>query len=414
VEDREPQGLMDRRVVLFAAIILIPVLFILSVRWVTAHFASARFAPAVQTVQRPTPPATATPLTVPISVDHGHFQTGLSVNSYGCPGCVPYGQTDTQWARGLLDMQEQTGARWVEMEIDLYQHGIDATDVTAQGPTSTPPSAIAYGVRLAHHDGLHVFIVPHLKEGTDAAHNWCGAAVLTSTKAAQAWFASYWQALKPYLEVAQQEGIEQFALNNECNSSSPGLHIEQAPSALWQTLIAEARSVYHYSLGYNMNWQNSRRWSAQPWMSDPGLSYLGISMYQPATNQRQPLSLKQIEAVWSHTFLPELDGFSQACQNKPLILSEIGYTDTADALYRPFDTSAHAPRDPQLQADAYRAAIQAAVGDTRIDGIYFWAWGTGNYGADQFAPNHRPAAQVLRSLYALIAIIEGTMQGTMP
>jgi hypothetical protein len=258
---------------------------------------------------------------------------------------------------------------------------------------------VAYGVREAHNDGLHVFIVAHLKEGSSAALNWCGPAVLQSAGAAQAWFASYWQALKPYLTVAQQEGAEQFALANECNSANPGQHIEEASPGLWHTLIAEARSVYQYSLSYNMNWQGGSTWRAQPWMSDPGLSFIGVSMYQPATTRTEPLTLKQIESVWTRTFLQELDGFSRACHNKPIILSEIGYKNTADALYRPFDTSTNSPPDPQLQANAYQAAVSAALGDTRIDGIYFWDWGTGDYHTDKFAPNNLPAAQVLHTLY---------------
>jgi hypothetical protein len=402
VDDHETRtGLFDRTVVLFAAMVLIPIVFIISVRWVTGWFAPPVAQTDRQTVMS-TPSPSPTPHPVIIAVDHAHFQTGVAVNSYGCPSCIPYGRTDTQWAEGLYDMQKQTDAHWVEIEIDLYQNGINATSVTDHGPTSTPPDAVAFGVQEAHNDGLHVFIVVHLKEGTDAARNWCGPAVLTSSSAARTWFASYWQATEPYLEVAQRVGAEQFALANECNSSDPGQHIEQASPALWHALIAEARGVYHYALGYNMNWQATSPWRAQPWMSDRGLSFIGISMYQPATNSPAPLTLTQIQSVWARTFLPEIDNFSKACGNKPILLSEIGYKDTADALYRPFDTATNSPPDPQLQANAYQAAIKAALGDRRIDGIFAWDWGTGNYGADKFAPNNLPAAQVLHALYQTV------------
>ena len=391
---------LDRTVIVFVAILLVPILFIVMLRWTTAQFASRSSTP---TTVSATP--TSTPVPTPIPVDHTHFQTGVALNSYGCPGCIPYGQTDTDFALGLVDMHKQTDAGWVEMEIDLYQNGIYGTRVTDQGPTSTPPTALANGVREAHSDGLHVFIVPHLKEGAGAALNWCGPAVLRSAAAAQAWFASYFQALSPYLKVAEEEGVEQFALGNECSSSTPGLHIEQASAALWHTLITEARSIYHYSLGYDMNWQGTSHWKAQSWMRDPGLSFIGVSMYQPLVHSPKSLTLAEIENVWNHTFLPEIDGFSTSCGDKPIILTEIGYWNdvyalygSPNGLYGPY-TPMPGPSDPILQADAFQGAVEAALGDSHLDGIYIWDWGSGNFSSDKFAPNNLPAAQTLHTLY---------------
>ncbi len=389
------------------AMVVAPILLVLTIVAFGVLWTSGQFTPRPGRA-RMIATSTTTPSSESIPVDHAHFQAGVALISYGCPTCIPYGPTDAAFAAGLVDMRQQTDAGWVEMDIDLYQDGIYGTNVTNQGPTTTPPDALANGVREAHKDGLHVFIVPHLKEGTSSALNWCGPAVLQSESAAQAWFASYWQALRPYLEVAQQEGVEQFALGNECNSGSPGLHIEQASPTLWQTLITEARSIYHHSLGYDMNWQGTSQWTTQPWMADPDLSFIGVSMYQPLVYEPQPLTLAQIAGVWRDTFLPELDGLSAACGNKPVILTEVGYWNDQYALYGSPDGTygpyapLPGPSDPQLQADAYQAAVSAALGDSHLDGIYFWNWGSGNFSSDKFAPNNLPAARVLHSLYGTV------------
>ncbi len=78
------------------------------------------------------------------------------------------------------------------------------------------------------------------------------------------------------------------------------------------------------------------------------------------------------------------------------MLSEIGYRNSADALYQPWQWKSSAPPDPDLQAAAYEAALQNIIRDPYIAGAFFWGWSV-----PAFAPNWLPAAQTLHRWYTL-------------
>jgi hypothetical protein len=79
---------------------------------------------------------------------------------------------------------------------------------------------------------------------------------------------------------------------------------------------------------------------------------------------------------------------------KPVILTEIGYRNTADALHYPWLWKTGAPADPTLQGAAYAAATAMAASDRHIAGLFFWAWKNG-----QFAPAG-PAIQAMHDAWA--------------
>jgi hypothetical protein len=82
---------------------------------------------------------------------------------------------------------------------------------------------------------------------------------------------------------------------------------------------------------------------------------------------------------------------------KPVFISEIGYRDSTDALYTPWEPKTGAPTDPEEQAGAYNAALADASVDPDIIGIFIWAWSVPG-----FEPNWRPAAQALHRWYTSI------------
>lgn len=335
------------------------------------------------TVFRAVPTATATPSPTPIPFQRPEFQAGIVFPRWGTD---VYGATDTAWNQGLVDIKRQTGARWLEIVVTLYQDSLTSTTVHASDGTPTP-DAVAAGILTAKEAGFKVFIVPHLlilQPGVK--DSWGGWVSFDDPNQARAWFDGYWAALQPYLTLASQTGADQFALGNEL------IGLESAPADLWNALISRARAVYHGVLTYNTNWSSLT--SRPPtWMSNPTLTYIGVSAYQSLVSQPQQLNETQIQQVWQRQFLPLVDAYS-AASGKPILLSEIGYRNTTDALYQPWVHATNAPADPQLQAEAYEGALRAALGDHHINGIYFYAWSN-----DEFAPNNLPAAAVLHTIY---------------
>src|SRR5262249_54951525 len=130
------------------------------------------------------------------------------------------------------------------------------------------------------------------------------------------------------------------------------------------------------------------------WESNPLLTYVGVSEYRPLYTRPSPLSDDVLSVIWGFKIGDSLRQLSVAV-GKPVVLSAIAYRNSPDALYQPWVWQTDAPADPQLQADAYEAALWNVTQDPQhIAGIYFWGWSV-----PQFQPNWQPAAQILHTWY---------------
>ncbi len=320
----------------------------------------------------------------PVVYTRPSFQTGVVFPRWGMDA---YTSHDTNYGIGLSEIRDQTGARWIELTLNLYQVTYNSTMIYAGSHTPTPAS-LAEGVAMAHAHGFRVFIEPLLSLDTPAPNgtSWAGDITFPNSKATAAWFASYWQTLEPYMEAAQRSGADQMAIGAEFAD------LEGAPSIYWNWLIAQARSVYTGRLTYNVNFTSLSQ-PIHDWMRSPSLSAIGVSLYPSIAGANEPIPLSSIPERWAAVDGKRLDGFATRL-GRPIIISEIGYRNASDALFRPFQQTTLAPPDPQLQAAAYNAALIYALSDPHIEGIYFWAWSL-----PPFSPNWLPAARTLKKWY---------------
>ncbi|MGH2507585.1 MAG: glycoside hydrolase family 113, partial [Ktedonobacteraceae bacterium] len=260
-----------------------------------------------------------------------------------------YGFDDATWQQGVETMKQQTGATWVEMPVVLRQSSESSMDI---GPDSNTVTLDAFGngIQRAVSLGYHVFFVPL----TDvvASGEWAGVIQYQSQQQMQTWFDRYWHALQPYAEVAQEAGAEQMSVGTELEWMS-----SHAPASLWNQLIANVQSVFKGTLTYYMNWWPSLTVTHQAppsWFHNPALGKIGISEYIPLVDSSQRVDPSVMPALWKSRVENLIDNFAEQV-GKPVILSEIGYRDTSDALYNPFSGVGSGSGDSQEQAAAYTA-----------------------------------------------------------
>lgn len=297
----------------------------------------------------------------PCSSKQRNFQMGIAFPDWGT---TSYGQSDTQWLSELPVMQAETDACWVEMPILLHQASLTSTVVT-QGPATAQLSSFDYGVRFAHSLGLHVFVTVQLQAA--GPQSWSGAIYLPTYALQQQWFESYWQTIKPYMEIAAQDNVEQFALGTEF------AWLEQnAPDSLWNGLIDQASQVFAGMLTYDMNW-GSLQTPPPSWMRNSHLKMIGISAYAPVVNTPEWVEPKLMPDLWKQTVQTQLDNFSQEL-GEPIFLSEVGFPNSKDALYRPWQSTDNGSPDPTEQAAACGAVLVNIIPDQHILGSFFWAW----------------------------------------
>ena len=313
------------------------------------------------------------------------FQSGIVYIQWGQDG---YGRCNTQWQKGLDDVHTQTGARWLELPITFNQESQTTTHIT---PLPTTPSAKSFqeGIIAAHTMGYHVFVVPliGISKGTG---RWSGSIHFKNTLEEQQWFDNYWQVFRPYVVAAAQGGADQLAIGTEDEWLE-----RNAPVSMWTHLIAQVRSVFSRTLTYDMNWSSLSK-PIPSWIADPNISMVGISEYISLTSSRDETMLHTIVPVWRSRIKSVLDIFASKV-GKPMFLSEVGYRNSADALYNPWEKITTYPTSPQQQAAACDAALENILSDPRIQGAYFWAWDN----VDLFNLHSTPAAAILHKWYTL-------------
>lgn len=311
------------------------------------------------------------------------FQTGMIFPQWGTNA---YDTTDASWQIGLNDIQTQTEAQWIELPINFYQSSVTSTQVTTTSITPTP-EAVAAGISAARARHFHVFVVPLLSAG--GILTWSGSIQFSDPQLLQAWFDSYWQALKPYAIAAAQAGAEQLAIGTELEK------LQYIQPSYWNQLIENVHLVFPGRLTYDINW--SSLYNPIPgWMSNSLLTTIGVSEYIPLTDTQQRLDPSILPSLWQTKVGKLLDALALKIGH-PVFISEIGYRNSAYALYRPWERDAIAqaePPDTQEQAAAYDAALKDVLTDQNITGIYFWAWSV-----PLFQPNWKPAAKVLFKWY---------------
>jgi hypothetical protein len=311
------------------------------------------------------------------------FEMGITFPRWSNNG---YGQGDQGWISGLPDMHNQTSACWVEMPLLFSQVSQTSTQVIPGG--STPSlTTLSSGIQYAHSVGLHVFLVPIID--TKATDSWSGRIHFANQTEEAEWFASYWQMLKPYAQLAQKTGVEQMAVGTE----EEWLQLN-APAEDWNNLIDNMHSVFQGSLTYDMNWGDVSN-PVPTWMHNPNLKMIGVSAYFQVVNKSEFVEPAQIPALWASTVQVKLDGFAQKL-GESIFISEIGYRDTSDALFQPYSTKSSAPASPEEQAGACAGALKNVINDPNILGIYFWAWS----GAGLLNLADTQAATVIHSYYS--------------
>jgi hypothetical protein len=322
------------------------------------------------------------PTPTPTHFKRPDFEAGIVFPQWTTDG---YG---TNWQQQLPAIKTKSGARWIEMTVFLSQTTSNSTQVRTNLSTPTLRS-FANGIKVAHDLGYHVFVVPLM--GVDSpALQWAGTIQFSNYQDEALWFDSYWKTYQPYVAAAAQNGVEQLAIGTEL------VWLEQnAPATFWNTLISRAHSVFHGKLTYDMNWSSLAK-APLSWMGNALLSAIGVSEYLPLATDRTRVDPKYIPGLWKTIVKSAIDNFSVKVR-KSLIISEIGYRNSADTLYDAWaPNSTFSPPDPVEQAAACDAALLNSIPDQHITGIFFWGWdGVGGYKL-----SGQPALGVLKKWYS--------------
>jgi len=228
-------------------------------------------------------------------------------------------------------------------------------------------------IREAHARGLKVYLSPHV-----APEDWGpgvpGKGDLEPADPA-AFFASYKTYIDHYADIAQQTGVEMYAVGNEMDTLTEtdiAKNTQIDRTAAWRDVIKSARQHYNGLLTYSVSCMNEQRCGPQLIKFWDALDVIGWEWYVPiASGPHEPIaSMKaNAERIIRNNIKPLYDTYK-----KPVVLTEVGWEAYPGACANTYGTGPGKGGDRTEQASCYEALFQALEGKQYIKGMHIWEW----------------------------------------
>ena len=334
----------------------------------------------------------------------------------GLPASWDKGFTFTSWWRDhyasataarSFDQMRQANPNSVAILTTWYTSDLRSNTIAPRADHTPTDAALRKIIRRAQKAGLRTFLRPIVDPysgGWRAEYN---------PDDPEAWFASYRTFMYHYADLADELGVDTFAIGAELMSMTV-----PAYSSQWRSIIAGIRQRYSGKLTYGsvygdqVNFWDALDYFGIDWyMSLAAASAIGQSTESPADGN---LGVNAIAARWStftdeygitHHYLRWLEDQYRRW-GKPIVFNELGYPSNREALVRPF--SSYSPTgtvDANMQARAYCGAFQALAARPWVRGIYIWQW----FWKDRsirpetdtdHSPQNKPAEDVIRAWFS--------------
>jgi hypothetical protein len=314
------------------------------------------------------------------------FQKGFSFTGYTRDAYSGW------MAEESLKNLKKTNAQWTSLLVTAYQDNFNSTVIDYDSAYTPSDDSLVHIISFAHQLGLKVMLKPHVDLLNDPGH-WRGQIGQNFSETGwQQWFGSYRQFILHYAVMAAENGVEQFCIGCELDST-----VGKAQN--WRQIISEIRQVYPGSLVYADDQVESRPEAVTFW---DALDLIGQDLYPVLTSKTNP-SVSDLCYGWRR-LLVKIKALSEKW-GKPVLITEIGYRSVRGAAQSPWDWQKEGPVDLVVQRKCYEAALRMAAGRAYLAGIYWWQWfpdlETGGPGDTSFSPFRKPAEKVLRLRFLL-------------
>jgi hypothetical protein len=192
--------------------------------------------------------------------------------------------------------------------------------------------------------------------------HWPGAIQMKSEADWQEWFANYTEFIRYYAQFAEEEGLPILCIGTE-------LELTSGREQDWRAVIHAIRAVYSGKITYAANfteYQKVKFWDA--------LDYIGVQAYFPLAEKDNP-TMASLNQNWAKQ-IREIEKIQKRF-NKPVLFTEIGYCNTADAAISPWvwpSDRKGSQISEEVQANCYRSFFETVWEKDWLVGVYFWKW----------------------------------------
>ncbi len=266
----------------------------------------------------------------------------------------------------------ELGANWITQTPFGWMPGIDNPEIVLRADIDywgESDFGIAHTSDLAKEAGMKILLKPHLwlHRTGDA---WRSDLDMQSSADWDLWFENYTNWILHYARFAEEHQIEALCIGTELASTTLAFP-EQ-----WESMIAKIRKVYSGKLTYAANWYKEYEHIA--FWGD--LDFIGIQAYFPLSNKKNP-SLKDLNNGWDK-YMREMESVSRKF-DKPIVFTEVGYRNTADAAKEPWtwpeEMDDTVVLSDAMQTKCFTAFFNTVWNEPWFDGAFIWKWFPGTY-----------------------------------
>lgn len=298
----------------------------------------------------------------------------------------------TAFSEALLEHLKTIGVNWIAVTPygRMWTDKSQSITMDFEAPYEDNRRAMKRMVEQAHAHNIRVFMVPHLwlEAGGDrrtidpgSPHRWA------------AFLLSYHDFIVAWAKDAGDWGVDMFAIGQECQTFSGRFY------PFWQRLIREVRRVFPGLVTYSANWYletvDVLFWDL--------LDLVGINAFYELAWDKDSAYENAIKAEEALTELKSL-----ALQiDKPVIFTEIGYTNRKGALRQPWRWPEHSEQvtlDDEAQVRGFKAMLSAFIREPWFAGLFVWRYYANLNDVSQephwgFSPYGKPSEDFLKSTF---------------
>jgi hypothetical protein len=271
------------------------------------------------------------------------------------------------------------GATWVELTVAWSQQSTSSNEVL-RVPETVSDSGLQRAIALAHQQGLSVFLKPHIDLPGNSRNN-------IRPDDQPAWFSSYTAFITHYASLAQQSGVEQFAVGTELSSIS-------GDRDAWLGVIDAVRAQYHGPVVYaaGRDWRSVPFWDA--------VDVIGIDAY-PRLSDTPTSDVSVLRRAWE-AYVEEGAALS-ARYGRKILFTEAGFTSQQGTTTDPSNWRISRTPSEAEQAAGYEALLATFSDKPWWAGVFWWEWAVPPFSEAEpldYSPRGKAAESVIRRWWA--------------
>ncbi len=271
-----------------------------------------------------------------------------------CPGAGRIWGTDATVE--AFEELKTLGCNWVT--IHPYAGiGSDGTVGGRMNRLYDDPTWLTRPIAEAHRLGLKIMIKPHIAYW-GSQFRWRGEITFETDAQWQRFFETYQLWITTVAEITAD--ADAFAVGTELEGTTQ--HEQQ-----WRDIIAAVRIKTNAPLTYCANWDRYEKisfWDA--------VDVIGIQGYFPLVNHDRVPEPEELDRAWTN-LIDRLERYSET-HNKKIVLSELGYNNSANAARQPWDYRTGGPDAELVQQRCLKAALDAIDDSDTVVGAFLWKW----------------------------------------